>query len=176
MNVNIRQEEKSDYQDVFDLINEAFSQEKFSDQSEQFLVERLRNSDAFIPELSLVAEKGNEIVGHIMLSKIQIENEFNSYDSLALAPVSVMPRYQKMGIGALLIKRSHEIARELGYKSIILIGHAKYYPRFGYKPAKEFKINLPFDAPDENCMAIELVEDGLKGVNGIVEYPPEFAH
>ncbi len=62
----------------------------------------------------------------------------------------------------------------LAFTSIVLIGHANYYPRFGYQQADQYGIEWPFDVPRENCMAIELVKDGLKGVSGMVEYPKEF--
>ena len=174
MEVSIRQEVKSDHPIVFNLIEEAFAQEKQSDHREQFLVVRLRKSNSFIPELSLIAEKGKEIIGHLLMTKIQITNEVDTFESLALAPVCVIPKYQKKGIGTLLIKHAHIVARELGYKSVVLIGHSKYYPRFGYKLTKEYNIDLPFEAPDENCMALELIEGGLNGVSGIVKYPAEF--
>ncbi len=62
----------------------------------------------------------------------------------------------------------------LGYRSVIILGHPDYYPRFGYKRADKFAIKLPFEAAPENCMAVELVEDGLKGVSGEVVYAKEF--
>lgn len=174
MEVKLRQEGLEDYLQVFNLIEEAFKTEPFSDFTEQYLVERLRQSKAFIPELSIIAEMGNEIVGHILLTKININGDLQSFNSLALAPVSVKRSYQNKGIGGQLILVAHAKAIELGHKSIILLGHDKYYPRFGYERASKFGITLPFDAPDENCMAIELVKDGLKGIKGMVEYPKEF--
>ena len=174
MEVQIRQETKEDYKAVFVVIEEAFSSEKFSDQKEQHLVKNLRNSDAFIPELSIVALIKNEIVGHILLTKILIKNDDKSFESLALAPVSVSPNHQNRGIGGQLIKEAHKIARTLGYKSIVLLGHETYYPKFGYELAGKYDINIPFEAPAENCMVFELVEDGLKGVSGVVEYAKEF--
>lgn len=171
----IRQENHNDYKAVFNLIEEAFKTEVFSDHKEQFLVERLRKSDAFIPELSLVAEIDNTIVGHILVTKLKIKSEANTYNSLALAPVSVLPKFQGQGIGAKLILEAHKKAKELGHTSIVLLGHEHYYPKFGYKQAHTFGITLPFEVPKENCMAIELVENGLKGVHGIVEYPKEFS-
>lgn len=170
----IRQEIESDHNAVFQLIEQAFRGEALSDHQEQFLVERLRKSSAFIPELSLVAEDNGKIAGHILLTRIKIKNDTNSYDSLALAPVSVLPEYQGHGIGGRLITESHKVATALGFKSIVLLGHEEYYPRFGYQRAEGFGIKLPFDVPTENCMAIELVEDGLKGVSGTVEYAKEF--
>ncbi|MCA0931340.1 N-acetyltransferase [Lutimonas saemankumensis] len=172
--MTIRQETPADYKDVFNLIEKAFRSEQHSDHKEQFLVERLRKSDAFIPELSLVAEVDGKIVGHILLTKLKIKNPVDSFDSLALAPVSVLPEFQGIGIGGKLIAESHKRAKELGHKSIVLLGHASYYPKFGYQRADKYEIELPFKVPKENCMVIELVENGLNGLSGIVEYPEAF--
>jgi len=109
----------------------------------------------------LVAEIDNEIVGHILLTKIKIRNDQNQYNSLALAPVSVLPKHQKKRIGGKLIIESHTIALKLGYNSIILLGHQVYYPKFGYKQAQKFGIKLPFKVLKENCMAIELTKNSL---------------
>ncbi len=174
MKVDIRKELEEDYKQVFTLIENAFKNEPFSDYTEQFLVERLRTSDAYVPELSMVVELEGEVIGHILLTKIKIVNDSQSFNSLALAPVSVKPDYQNKGVGGQLILQAHAKAIELAYKSIVLLGHQDYYPRFGYEKASNFGIKLPFDVPDENCMAIELVEGGLKGVSGMVEYPKEF--
>ncbi|MDQ8013963.1 MAG: N-acetyltransferase [Flavobacterium nitrogenifigens] len=174
MEIILRQENKNDFESVFHLIEKAFEKEEYSDHKEQFLVERLRKSDAFIPELSIVAEIDNEIVGHILFTKLQIKNESETFPSLALAPVSVLPEFQGKGIGSKLILHGHEIAKSLGYKSVILLGHQDYYPRFGYELCKKYKIKMPFDVPAENCMVIALVEDGLKGISGEVVYPSAF--
>jgi predicted N-acetyltransferase YhbS len=174
MEIILRQESAGDHQSVFEVIEKAFKNEVLSDHREHFLVDNLRKTNAFIPELSIVAEIDEKIVGHILLSKIKIINKENEFESLALAPVSVHPDFQNIGIGALLIKKSHQIAKELGYKSIILLGHENYYPKFGYTLAGKYDITLPFDVPKENCMAIELVENGLSGINGMVEYSIAF--
>jgi predicted N-acetyltransferase YhbS len=174
MEINIRQEVQADYQIVFNLIEQAFRNEMISNKKEQFLVERLRKSDGFVPELSLVAEVNHQIFGYILLTKIIIEANTESVTSLALAPVAVLPTFQKQGIGGRLIEEAHRIATELGYKSVILLGHEKYYPKFGYRTLYHFNISLPFEAPKENCMAIELISDALKNKNGIVIYPKEF--
>ncbi|MGX1752515.1 GNAT family N-acetyltransferase [Sphingobacterium sp. NPDC055346] len=173
--MNIRQEEKKDYKEVFKLIENAFKGEKFTDHKEQFLDERLRKSESFIPELSLVAEIDEQIVGYILLTKIKIiDNNSKVTSSLALAPVAVLKNFQGMGIGAGLIKKAHEVAKKLNYGSIILLGHEKYYPKFGYKMMKNYGIKLPFDVPDKNCMLIELTDNALENVQGMVEYPNEF--
>lgn len=174
MELKLRQERPADFKIISKIIQAAFENDQFSDSKEHILVEKLRLIDAYIPELSIIAEVNKEIVGHIILSKIKIKNKENSYDSLALAPVSVHPSFQKRGIGGLLINESHRIAKKIGYKSIVLLGHEKYYPKFGYQLAKKYGITLPFEVPDENCMAIELVENGLEGVSGMVEYSTAF--
>jgi predicted N-acetyltransferase YhbS len=174
MDLIIRQERVADYQEVFLLIEKAFRNLEISDHREQFLVERLRHSPEFIPELSLVAELDKKLVGYILLSKVRIMNDQQDFESLSLAPVSVLPEYQNRGIGALLIKKAHEVASMMGFKSVVLVGHADYYPRFGYKPSGSYGIVQPFEAPDECCMVVELVDNGLDGVHGKVVYPDEF--
>ena len=84
------------------------------------------------------------------------------------------PDFQRNGIGGNLINEAHRKAKDLGYQSIILLGHETYYPRFGYQQADTFGIELPFDVPKKNCLAIELTPGGLKNVSGLVEYPEEF--
>jgi len=119
--INIRQEKVDDYKDVFKLVEEAFKSADNPSPDEQFLVERLRKSDAFIPQLSLVAEYKNTIIGHILLTKLKIKNDSEIFESLALAPVAVLPEFQKKGIGGLLILKAHSLAKKLGFKSIILL-------------------------------------------------------
>ncbi len=174
MEINIRQERSADHPIVFDLIEQAFRDEILSDKREQFLVEKLRKSQGFIPELSLVAEVNHEIVGYILLTKISIKTHTESIISLALAPVAVLPNFQKKGIGGQLIEAAHRTAKDLGYESVILLGHENYYPKFGYQPLHLFNISLPFEAPKENCMAIELSPNALKNKEGKVIYPKEF--
>jgi predicted N-acetyltransferase YhbS len=170
----LRQEIPEDYQLVEKVVEEAFKTAAFSDDNEHLLVARLRMSDAFVPELSIVAEFNGEIVGHILLTKIKIKNEKQSFDSLALAPVSVKPDFQNKGIGGQLICEAHAKAKVLGFKSVVLLGHENYYPRFGYEWTSKYGISLPFEAPEQNCMVIALIENALEGVSGIVEYAKEF--
>lgn len=174
MQIYIRQETEADYPKVFNLIQEAFEKSPKSKRTEQFLVERLRETDAFIPKLSLVAEQGNEIIGHILLTKIKIKNPSQIFEALSLAPVSVKPSYQRQGVGGKLIQEAQKKACDLGYKAIALIGHEEYYPRFGYQAASRFNIQFPFEAPDESCMILELEKDILKEVDGMIEYPEAF--
>jgi predicted N-acetyltransferase YhbS len=170
----IRKERVEDHGAVEDLIREAFRKEEHSDHREHILVHDLRLMGSFIPDLSLVAVKDGRIIGHILMTPIHIVDGTEDHPSLALAPVSVNPAFQKEGVGGSLIRAAHTKARMMGHRSVILLGHESYYPRFGYKRASSFGIRLPFDVPDENAMAFELVEGGLKGVTGVVVYPAPF--
>ena len=173
MNITIRQEHSEDYKITEKVVKSAFANMEFSDKTEHELVPRIRKSDAFIPELSLVAVN-EEFFGHILLSKIKIVNGDQFEESLALAPVSVLPEYQNKGIGTTLILEALMIAKELGYNSVVVLGHPEYYPKFGFKKASLWGIKAPFEVPEEAFMALELKENALDTVSGIVEYPSVF--
>ncbi|GIN72787.1 N-acetyltransferase [Bacillus sp. J14TS2] len=175
MDILIRQEITSDYDKTEEIIQQAFLNEEKSDQTEHILVRQLRTSAAFIPELSLIAvDQDNEIVGHILLTKIKIVDGDHTADSLALAPVSVFPEHQKQGIGSELIHTALKKAKEMDKCSVIVLGHKDFYPRFGFKPAKLWKIRAPFEVPDEVFMALELTENALANVQGVVQYSQPF--
>ena len=165
----IRQENKNDYEEVYNVIKTAFETAEHSDGNEQDLVVALRKSDNFIPELSLVAVMDNKIVGYILFTKIKMGKR----EELALAPLGVLPEYQKQGIGRTLIQEGNKKAKELGYHYSVVLGSDKYYPKFGYVSAKEYGIVAPFDVPDENFMAIKLNDTDIE-IKGIFQYAKEF--
>ena len=166
---NIREEHKTDYQQVFLVHQKAFGQEE-----EGQIVERIRKSEGFIPQLSLVAEIDGVVVGHILFSKIHIETSHDNKQTLSLAPMAVLPDFQKQGIGGKMIKAGIQKADELGFDSIIVLGHPDYYPNFGFEKASKWKITCPFEVPDEAFMAMELKEGALVNSAGQVVYPPAF--
>ena len=165
----IRKEEPKDYDIVYSVVKAAFQHAEHSDGNEQDLVNALRKGDAFIPDLSLVAEMDGKIVGHIMFTRAKVEEN----TVLALAPLSVLPKYQRRGIGVSLINAGHKIANELGYVYSIVLGSQQYYPKSGYLPADKFGIMPPFDVPSENFMACKIKEDA-PGIHGTVKYAKEF--
>lgn len=163
--LEIRKETKQDYEEVYKIVKEAFASAEHSDGNEQDLVVSLRDSDSFIPELSLVAIKDDKIVGHILFTKIKIGED----EELTLAPLAILPEYQRQGIGKKLIERGHKIAKELGYHYCVVLGSERYYPKTGYVPASRYGIKAPFEVLNENFMAIKL-NDTNQEINGIVEY------
>ena len=167
--IEIRQESQKDYEEVYMAVKTAFETAEHSDGNEQDLVVALRNSDSFIPELSLVAVKEDKIVGYILFTKIKIGN----HEEIALAPLAVLPEYQKQGIGSMLIEQGHKIAKQLGYHYSIVLGSENYYPKFGYIPAIQYGIQAPFDVADENFMAIKLNATDTE-IEGVVQYAKEF--
>lgn len=168
MGIIIRQELEGDYDKVYNIVKSAFDHAMHTNHDEQNLVVRLRKSDAFIPELSLVAEQEGELVGHIMFTKIKVgENT-----AISLAPVAILPKLQGQGIGRKLIEKGHEIAKELGYTLCVLVGHPTYYPRFGYIPASRLGIKALFDVPEDAFMVKELTNN--TNISGTVIFPKEF--
>ncbi|MEA1986104.1 MAG: N-acetyltransferase [Candidatus Marinimicrobia bacterium] len=170
MELKIRQENKLDFNEVYKINKLAFEEE-----AEAKLVELLRNIKTFIPELSLIATIDDNIVGHILFTKIKIiDSNQNEFESLSLAPMAVKPEFQKKGIGGQLIKAGLDKARKMNFKSVIVLGHENYYPKFGFEPTTKWEITAPYDVPTNAFMGIELVADGLKNVRGVVQYPKEF--
>lgn len=165
----IRKENTTDYNEVYKVIKTAFKTAEHSDGNEQDLVVSLRKSSAFLSELSLVAECDGKIVGHVLFTKVNIGSKLE----LALAPLSVIPEYQKKGIGTALINEGHRMAKKLGFGYSIVLGDNNYYKRAGYVPAEIYGIKAPFDVPSENFMAFKLNEDTTP-IEGIVKYADEF--
>ncbi len=164
----IRQENSADFIEVEALVKSAFETAEHSDKNEHRLVNRLRDSTGYIPQLSLVAEDNGKLIGHIMFTKAKV----NDKTILALAPLSVLPSAQRNGVGRTLICKGHEVAKELGYDIVVVLGSEKYYPKLGYSPAIDFGILAPFDIPNENFMAINLGCNTIK-LNGTIEYVKE---
>lgn len=154
MQIIIQQERPNDYQAVENVIERAFKNAPHSDGNEHILVQKLRNSPSFIPELSLIAKVDNQIVGHILLTKIQIKN----HTELALSPISVLPEFQNQGIGKALINQAHKIANDLKFNCIVLLGEPEYYGKFGYQTAQNFHITAPFDVPSEYYQVLFLTD------------------
>ncbi len=168
--LSIRPEQEKDIPTIQKINDLAFKQE-----AEGILVNNLRKSDAFIPDLSLVAELEGQLIGHILFTRIRVIEGEKATPSLALAPMAVLPDFQLKGIGSALIRQGLERAQVLGYDSVIVLGHDKYYPRFGFQPASQWNIRCPFPVPDAAFMALALKKGALENIEGLVEYAAPFS-
>ncbi len=164
----IRREEAKDQYSIYSIVKKAFEAAQHTDGTEHQLVNALRKSDAYVPELSLVAEIDGKLVGYILFTKATVGDTV----ALALAPLAVLPEYQRQGVGSALIQAGHRFAGALGYGWSIVLGSETYYPRFGYLPAETFGIRAPFDVPRENFMACKLLHSAPP-VCGVVRYAKE---
>ncbi|MHB8985624.1 MAG: GNAT family N-acetyltransferase [Eubacteriales bacterium] len=165
----IRRETPEEFSQIYDLVKVAFQTAKVSDGKEQDFVNQLRSSGNYIPELALVAEENGKLIGHVMLTKTYIVNSGKKFETLLLAPISVVLEYRNRGVGSSLIKESFKLAKKMGYTSVLLVGDPAYYHRFGFKAAVNFGIKHIHNIPDENVMACELVPDALYGISGTTD-------
>ena len=143
----------------------------FDTEAEANLVDALRTQHAII--ISLVAEENAVPVGHILFSPVTLLPP-TEHKLAALAPMAVLPDYQRHGIGSALVRSGIEACRKLGYDGIIVLGHPHYYPRFGFVPASQFKLRTEYDVPDEVFMAMELKKGALAGMDALVQFHPAF--
>lgn len=164
----IRKETMKDYSSVEKVITQVFLGAEHTDGNEAQLVAALRKSEVFIPELSLVAERNGEIIGHILLTKAHVQQ----VSVLALAPLAVSPSQQRKGVGKPLVQQALQIAKQLGYNYVVVLG-GSYYQYFGFIPASNLGILPSFDVPDEYFMAKELKSDAAE-FSGVMQYAPKF--
>jgi putative acetyltransferase len=165
--VIIRREEPGDAAAIRQVNERAFGQP-----AEANLVDALRRHNKVV--LSLVAVLNDQIIGHILFSPVSIESEGGSLSAVGLAPMAVLPEYQKQGIGSWLIRVGLDECRQAGHPVVIVVGHAEYYPRFGFVPASKYGLKCEYNVPDDVFLALELREGALLGRAGVVKYQPEF--
>lgn len=169
MNISIRLETPEDYRAVEELTREAFwgCMDHPTCDGEHLLVHKLRNVPAYVPELDFVAETDGKIVGNVIYSRAKIvADNGQETEVLIFGPLSVLPDYQKKGVGSALMRHSIARARELGYRAIFLYGHPDYYPRFGFKRGKSYGITNPQGKSPDSLMAMELYDGALDGISG----------
>ena len=165
----IRAETAKDYAAIYEVNQKAFGGE-----IESRLIEALRKSSQFRPELSLVVEEKQKIIGHILFSPGVIDTGKEKVPILALGPMAVSPEFQNQGIGSALVREGLTECARLGYNVVVLVGHSNFYPRFGFTPARTKGLECTFEVENEAFMVAELVPEALEGVRGIVRYPAEF--
>jgi len=148
----------------------ALNRAAFGGEGEVGIIELLRRDGLVAVEL--VAEQGGAIGGYILLSWLPTMMGGRAVKALALAPMAVLPGFQKQGIGGRLIAAALDEARAAGAEAVIVLGHPDYYPRFGFSAALARNLASPFTG--EAFMALELVPGALAGQQGSVAYPAAF--
>jgi len=175
MTILVREEEKKDYHRVEEITRQAFSYPGRIERGgigcpyEHWMVNELRKRDGILP-LSLVAvdtESADEIVvGHIICSKAEVRTEKGVIPVLNMGPISVLPEYQRKGVGKALIYAMIEKAKKLGYGAILFFGRPEYYPQFGFKEAVEFCVADSEGYNYPSFMGMELIPGYLKEATG----------
>jgi putative acetyltransferase len=166
--ISIRREEPGDVTAVRRINELAFGQPQ-----EAAIVDRIRARCDNV--LSLVAVDGDEVVGHILFSPATIERPEGRVDGMGLAPMAVLPDRQRQGIGSALVQDGLKRLAEQGCPFVVVLGHAGYYPRFGFEPASRRDLQCQWDGiPDEAFMVAMLDDKVMTGVDGVIRYRPEF--
>lgn len=166
MSILIRQETHADQEAIRHVNRLAFGQD-----AEASLVDALR--DGGYVRLSMVAEQAGQVVGHILFSELSIITDAGTVPALALAPLAVLPKYQKQGIGSALIRKALELCRDQGHRIVVVVGYPHFYSRFGFSSKMTAHLDSPFSGRD-SFMALELVPGALADMVGRVEYPGPF--
>jgi putative acetyltransferase len=163
----IRAETEDDHSVVRSVNEMAFGRS-----NEAELVEALR--PVANPRISLVAIVDGQIVGHIFFSPVTVESYRAAFTALGLAPMAVLPEYQRRGVGSELIREGLKACERLGYDLVFVVGHPDYYPRFGFKPARQLGYDCEYPVPDDVFMVAELKPGATSGRNGMVRYMEQF--
>lgn len=157
----IRHARQADYPTIYELIETAFKTAEHRDGTEQDFAVDLRAGTNYIPELELVAEIDSQLIGHIMLTKTYVVlPDGGRYDTLLLAPLSVLREYRNAGVGSALVRAELRIARTMGYRTVFLVGEPDYYRRFGFELSHLYGISHEF-LPAEYVQTVELVPGAI---------------
>ena len=175
METHIRLENALDYKAVEVLTREAFWNIHVPGCNEHFLLHELRKSPDFIPELDFVAEVDGKLVGNIVYSRASVTDDAGTRrEVLSFGPVSVLPEYQKMGVGGALIRHSLKIAGEMGFQAVLIYGDPRYYSRFGFRCAERYDICSADGKYSVALLALPLQPGGLDGIAGRFEESPTY--
>lgn len=167
MNIRLRREREDETRAVEELTREAFWNVYAPGCSEHYLLHGMRRSAAFIPELNMVAERDGRLVGHIAYARTAIALDAgDECPVITFGPVSVLPAYQQTGIGSALIETTKEMAREMGFSAILILGDPAYYHRFGFVPAEVYGIRNAEGRYADALQALELQPGALAGATG----------
>lgn len=146
LNIILRQEIPADYRNVETLTREAFWNQHGPGCDEHYLAHVLREADDFITALDIVAEADGTIVGNIMYTQSRIAlDRGGDLPVITFGPLSVLPAFQKQGVGSALVRHTLALAKTLGHRAVIILGDPAYYGRLGFQPAEHYGIAMPND-------------------------------
>jgi putative acetyltransferase len=165
--VLIRPERPEDYASVYEVNARAFDQP-----DEARLVEKMRIAGGF--SISLVAVVEHEVVGHILFTPVTIAEADLHPPAMGLAPMAVDPARQRQGIGGELIRAGLHACRRKNSPAVFVLGHAEYYPRFGFRPAAPLGLHYRDESMAPYFFVMELRRGALAGVTGRVRYHDAF--
>lgn len=173
--IKIRNEEETDYKRVEEITRKAFWNLYIPGCNEHYLVHVMRSHKDFLPELDLVIEVDNQIIGNIMYTKTKLIDEFGKEkDILTFGPVCILPEYQRKGYGKKLIEYSFEQAAALNYDTIVIFGNPNNYVSRGFKSCKKYNVCLENGTYPAAMMVKELKSDVLDGKKWIYYESPVF--
>jgi putative acetyltransferase len=164
--VQIREERPADIESIFKVHAAAFDT-----LDEAQLVDLLRSRGK--ATISLVAEDGDEILGHILFSPVSLDPPAPGWRAFGLAPIGVSPEHQRQGIGKALINSGLEYCKELGSQLVVVLGDPTYYSNFGFKRASDFGLRNEYQA-DEHFMVLDFFPGVLETFSGLVKFAQEF--
>ncbi|WP_054700800.1 GNAT family N-acetyltransferase [Secundilactobacillus odoratitofui] len=155
-----------------DLITTAFATAEHSDGHEAELVATLRQQPNYHPEFDVIAiDDQSRLVGHALLSEAVVGEQ---WPVLVLAPLAVLPKAQRQGIGRALIAELEKRAAETKFLAISILGDPAYYGQFGYQPAADFGVTAPMAVESKYFMLKPLGQKRLQSVRGKLQYDPAF--
>lgn len=167
MNIILRLEQPSDYYETENVTREAFWNHHSPGCNEHYLLHIMRSSPRFLPWLDVVAVDDDKIVGNVVYLKAVIKaDDGNEYEVLSLGPISVLPEYQRKGIGTLLIGHTTTMAFEMGFRAVLLCGDPDYYSRQGFVPAESLGIRTADNMYSAALHVCELYKNALSGIKG----------
>jgi putative acetyltransferase len=170
MDLTIRNEKEGDYRAVEEVVREAFWDLYVPGCTEHFIVHNLRRSSDFIPELDFVAEKDGQIVGQIIYSRgVLRDKDVGEKKVISFGPVSVLPAFQKQGIGSSLIMHTINLAREMGFLAICIYGDPRYYSRFGFRCGEKYEVKTADDKYAVALLVLELKQGSLDAGGRFIE-------
>ncbi|MGJ0489872.1 GNAT family N-acetyltransferase [Methylobacter sp.] len=166
--MQIRHENKKDAASI-----QAVNKAAFESAAEAGLVDALREQAH--PVISLVADDGGVIVGHILFSPVALLGH-PELKIMGLAPMAVSPAHQRKGTGSALVRAGLEACRKLGFRAVVVLGHPEFYPRFGFLPSTRFDIDCEYEVPEDVFMVMELQPGYLAGATGTIKYHAAFSN